>query len=99
MHIEDSLLFKHLIFLEKYHPPHLNVKEIFHFMLGYQLAAKESWISDFITFLEKKLLNLYTDNQFDKLPISCGEIIYENQKSDDDGLKLFFDALHEYYGK
>lgn len=96
MNIEESLLYKNLIFLGKFSSPSFNVKEVFYFMLGYQLAASEGWISDFNIFLEKKLLKLYTDNQFDKLPRNCGEVIYENQKTDEDGLKLFFDTLQEY---
>lgn len=95
MNIENDLLYKNLIFLDKYRPPY-NVKEIFQFMLGYQLSSNEEWISNFNLFLEKKLLNLYTDNQFDKLPVNCGEFIYLNQKSDSEGLDLFFKFLREY---
>ncbi len=95
MKMEESLLYKNLIFLEKYRPPY-NVKEVFQFMLGYQLAVGEDWISEFNKFLERKLLNLYTDNEFDKLARNCSEVIYENQKSDQEGLNLFFYTLQEY---
>lgn len=95
MKMEDSLLYQNLVFLAKYRPPY-NVKEVFQFMLGYQLASSEVWISDFNKFLENKLLKLYTNNEFDKLPRNCGEVIFENQKSDEDGLNLLFDTLQEF---
>lgn len=96
MKMEESLLYKNLVFLEKYRPPY-NVKEVFQFMLGYQLAASEVWISDFNKFLERKLLKLYTNDEFDRLPRNCGEVIYENQKSDEEGLNLFFETLQEFH--
>ena len=89
MNIEDSLLYKNLIFFEKYGPPSFNVKEIYWFIMGYQLAASEDWIADFHLFLGKKLLKLYTDQSFDKLPKNFGEFIDEHQSSDADGLSLF----------
>jgi hypothetical protein len=65
-------------------------------MLGYQLAANEAWISDFNKFIERKLLNLYTDNEFDRLSTHWGGFIFENQKSDAEGLAFFFSTLKEY---
>ena len=102
--IVDSHLYKYLIFLKKYNPGY-NVKEIFNLILGYQMAlnqesisevVREKWITDFNNFIEQKLIFEYYNNDFDKLPKNYGEIIYEHQKDDLDGLDQFYKILDEF---
>jgi len=102
--IEDSVLYKYLVFLKGIQTNY-NVKEIFNLILGYQMAMNsmsirsnncESWISDFNTFVDDYLINKYYDNSLNKLPRNFGDVIFENQKSDSDGLKLFFEILDLY---
>ncbi len=93
--IQDSQLYKYLMFLKKYSQDY-NIKEIFNLSLGYQMGSKEEWISDLNNYIERKLLIMYFGNQFDKLPKNYGTIIYENQNDDKDGIKLFYKLLDEF---
>ncbi len=96
MNIDDSILYKYLIFLKQVQALY-NAKEIFNLILGYQLASNEKWLSNFNYFMERKLLNKYfKGNKLDRLPQNYGQVIYENQKSDSEGLALFFNLLKEY---
>ncbi len=105
--VVDSHLYKYLLFLRKYDPGY-NVKEVFNLILGYQMAlnqetvsvsAKERWISDLNDFIEKQLIFEHYNNDRDKLPKNYGEIIYENQSDDKDGLEKFFSLLNQFSNK
>lgn len=100
----DSSLIKYLRFLRNYNT-NANIKEIFNLVLGYNMAiqqdtiptiAKEEWLPRFNSFIEKKLITVYYKNEINRLPKNFGEIIYENQADDKDGLDKFYDILDEF---
>lgn len=99
--ITNSTLYQYLGFLRNIKTEY-NVKEIFNLMLGYQLAInqktialenREEWIIDFNIYIEEFLLNKFYFNKMEKLPRNYGDIIFENQQNDFDGLKQFFQIL------
>ncbi len=93
--IEDSQLYKYLIFLQKYDPGY-NVKEVFNLILGYQLASNEEWISKLNNFIDKKLIVEYYNDSLDKLPENYGNVIYANQSNDKEGLEKFYSFLSDF---
>lgn len=93
--IENSQLYRYLMFLRK-HDPGYNVKEVFNLVLGYQLASDEEWIAKFNTFVDKHLIIEYYSNNVEKLPKNYGNVIYENQSDDKDGLDKFYSLLKDF---
>lgn len=96
MTMENSMLYKQINFLAKYGSPSFSVMNVFYFILGYQLGSAEEWIPEFIEFVEIKLLKKYYHNNLSNLPRNYGEVIYENQLNDAEGLSEFLELLEEY---
>ena len=95
MNIEKSKLYLHLCFIRGL-KSNYNVKEIFSLVLGYQLGTSEKWIGEFCDFIDERLLDKYYDCELDKLPKNYGEVIFENQESDEDGVRYFFYILEDF---
>ncbi len=104
MDINESNMYKLLIFWERFENGFSNINEVYFFMYGYCSCMYregtpenmvEKWVADYQLFLGRELRDMfYPDDEIRNAHF--GVLIQEFVKDDDKGVALFFSLLNKF---